>query len=87
METVGYLNIYASRPGTDPLPIQTDPALEYQRYRKKVLRRMLLADLPLLIPLLLILLLAVVSWEAAAFHSRTASPDTHPEQSWPPPFC
>ena len=63
VETVGYLNIYASRPGTDPLPIQTDPALEYQRYRKKVLRRMLLADLPLLIPLLLILLLAVVSWK------------------------
>ena len=63
VETVGYLNIYASRPGTDPLPIQTNPALEYQRYRKKVLRRMLLADLPLLIPLLLILLLAVVSWK------------------------
>lgn len=62
VETVGYLNIYASRPGTDPLPIQTDPALEYLRYRKKVLRRMLLADLPLLIPLLLILLLAIVSW-------------------------
>ena len=34
VETVGYLNIYASRPGTGPLPIQTDPALEYQRYRK-----------------------------------------------------
>ena len=61
VETVGYLNIYASRPGTDPLPIQTDPALEYQRDPKKVLRRMLLADLPLLIPQLLILLLAVVS--------------------------
>ena len=35
-----YWNIYASRPGSAPSPIQTDPELEYQRFRKKVLRRM-----------------------------------------------
>ena len=38
--TLDYRNIYVSRPGTRPDPIQTDPALEYQRFRKKALRRM-----------------------------------------------
>lgn len=45
VDTVDYLNIFASRPGTDPVPIQTDPELEYQRFRKKVLRRMALGGL------------------------------------------
>lgn len=42
VDTVDYLNIFASRPGMDPVPIQTDPELEYLRFRKKVLRRMAL---------------------------------------------
>lgn len=59
VQEVEYLNLYASRPGTSPSPIQTDPELEYQRFRKKVLRRMgigvavcLFALLPLLFDLL-----------------------------------
>lgn len=39
VHTQGYRNIYASTPGCAPLPIQTDPELEYQRFRKKVMRR------------------------------------------------
>lgn len=31
----GSLNVYASRPGTRPAPIQTDPEIEYERFRKK----------------------------------------------------
>lgn len=34
-----YCSIYGSKPGASPAPIQTDPALEYQRFREKVLRR------------------------------------------------
>ena len=39
VHTQGYRNVYASTPGCAPLPIQTDPELEYQRFRKKVVRR------------------------------------------------
>lgn len=57
VQTVGYLNLYASKPGTRPLPIQTDPALEFQRCRKKVLHRMFWGSFPLLL-LMAILVLA-----------------------------
>ncbi len=39
VEQMSYWNIYASAPDRDPAPIQTDPEVEYQRYRKKVGRR------------------------------------------------
>lgn len=38
-DELGYWNLYSSRPGFSPTPIQTDPELEYQRFRKKALRR------------------------------------------------
>ena len=47
-----YLNIYVSKPGASPLPIQTDPELEYQRFRKKALRSMVLSTLGVAILLL-----------------------------------
>lgn len=40
--SVGYtrsMNLYASAPGTQPVPLQTDSALEYERFRKLVLKR------------------------------------------------
>lgn len=40
--SVGYtrsMNLYASAPGTTPVPLQTDSALEYERFRKLVLKR------------------------------------------------
>ncbi len=40
LRKVGYWNLYASRPGTSPSPIQTDPETEYGRFRGKALRRM-----------------------------------------------
>lgn len=40
MQRVGYWNLYVSRPGFSPSPIQTDPETEYERFRGKVLRRM-----------------------------------------------
>lgn len=40
VETVSYGNLYVSRPGSSPAPIQTDPEIEYERFQKKVLRRM-----------------------------------------------
>lgn len=43
VHTQGYRNVYASTPGCAPLPIQTDPELEYQRFRKKVVRRIAMA--------------------------------------------
>lgn len=45
VERASYLNIYVSKPDAHPLPIQTDPELEYQRFRKKALRSMLLTTL------------------------------------------
>lgn len=39
-DRLGSWNIYVSRPGTDPAPIQTDPAAEYLRFREKALHRM-----------------------------------------------
>lgn len=45
VDRVSYLNIYVSKPDAHPLPIQTDPELEYQRFRKKALRSMLLSTL------------------------------------------
>ncbi|MDD5938932.1 MAG: DUF2812 domain-containing protein [Clostridiales bacterium] len=45
VQTIDYLNIYASKPGASPAPIQTDPEIEYQRFRKKVLRRMAISTL------------------------------------------
>ena len=61
VQTVDYLNLYASRPGTSPAPIQTDSELEYRRFRQKALRRMALGGViafvvtPLiLLPLLLL---------------------------------
>lgn len=36
---LGYWNLYESRPGFSPVPIQTDPELEYQRFRRKAVRR------------------------------------------------
>lgn len=45
----GYLRFFRSRPGEDPAPIQTDGALEYQRFRKKALRRMALSGVLLLL--------------------------------------
>lgn len=56
-ESLGYWNLFASKPGTRPAPIQTDRSLEYERYRKKVLRRMLLGAVP---SLLLALMVAVL---------------------------
>ena len=38
-DELGYWNLYESRSGFSPAPIQTDPELEYQRFRKKTLRR------------------------------------------------
>ncbi len=40
VEQLDYWDIYASQPNLHPAPIQTDPQLEYERYRKKVARRM-----------------------------------------------
>lgn len=40
LRRVGYWNLYVSRPGTSPSPIQTDPETEYERFRGKALRRM-----------------------------------------------
>ena len=40
LRQVGYWNLYVSRPGLSPSPIQTDPETEYERFRGKVLRRM-----------------------------------------------
>lgn len=40
LRRVDYWNLYVSRPGTSPSPIQTDPETEYARFRGKVLRRM-----------------------------------------------
>lgn len=40
--SVGYtrsMNIYASAPGAEPVPLQTDSTLEYERFRKLVLKR------------------------------------------------
>lgn len=61
VQTVDDLNLYASRPGTSPAPIQTDSELEYRRFRQKALRRMALGGViafvvtPLiLLPLLLL---------------------------------
>lgn len=45
-ESLGYWNLFVSKPGARPVPIQTDPELEYERYRKKVLRRMLMGAIP-----------------------------------------
>lgn len=59
-----YWNIYASRPGTAPSPIQTDPELEYQRFRKKVLRRMVLTCGFVLLGLLLAFLFV---WPSVTF--------------------
>lgn len=39
VEQLDYWDIYASQPGLRPAPIQTDPQLDYERYRKKVARR------------------------------------------------
>ena len=61
-----YWNIYASRPGTAPSPIQTDPELEYQRFRKKVLRRMALTCGFVLLGLLLAFLFV---WPSVTFVS------------------
>lgn len=40
-----YVRIFRSRPGEDPAPLHTDSALEYQKFFKKVLRRMVLAHI------------------------------------------
>jgi len=45
VEELGYWNVYASAPGRDPAPIQTDPETEYERYRQKVARRSWLSAL------------------------------------------
>lgn len=54
VHTMSYCHIYASTPGCDPLPIQTDPQLEYQRFRKKVVRRIALTSTLPFIPYLLL---------------------------------
>lgn len=51
-DELGYWNLYVSRPGLSPVPIQTDPELEYQRFRQKALRRMALNLIPLLLTVL-----------------------------------
>lgn len=43
IERMGYLNIYASKPRSHPRPIQTDPELEFKRFRTKALRHMLIS--------------------------------------------
>lgn len=45
VEELGYWNVYASAPGRACIPIQTDPAEEYERYRQKVARRSWLSAL------------------------------------------
>lgn len=51
VQAVNYGNLYASKPGTHPAPIQTDPELEYERFKKKVLRRMVWGTLAILLVL------------------------------------
>lgn len=56
VQSVGYLNFYAAKPGARPLPIQTDPELEYQRFQKKTARNVLFSAAYLAV------LLAVCVW-------------------------
>ena len=56
---VRYWNLYEAPAGT--APIQTDGALEYQRFRKKVLRRMALGAVMPAAAVLLLLLTAVLA--------------------------
>lgn len=52
------MNLYASAPGTEPVPLQTDSALEYERFRKLVLKRVRTSGIVYLvfIPLLLFII-------------------------------
>lgn len=54
-DELGYWNLYESLPGFSPAPIQTDPELEYQRFRKKVLRRSVISGIASVGGLLLLL--------------------------------
>ena len=56
VQSVGYLNFYAAKPDARPLPIQTDPELEYQRFQKKTARNVLFSAAYLAV------LLAVCVW-------------------------
>ena len=56
LQNVGYLNFYAAKPCAHPLPIQTDPELEFQRFRKKTVRNTLFSVAYLAV------LLAVCVW-------------------------
>ena len=67
-----YCTIYASKPGLSPAPIQTDPEIEYQRFKKKVLRRKWLEGLSSLGGFLLhLLLLAVMILIVLSVNSHT----------------
>ena len=66
---MSYWNIYEAPAGT--APIQTDSALEYQRFRKKALRRMAIGGAALgasvaVLFLMLGVLVALAGWEALA---------------------
>lgn len=58
-QQTAYRNIYEAPEGT--APIQTDSGLEYLRFRKKVLRRMVLGVVPLACCLVFVLLLSALA--------------------------
>ena len=49
LDAKAYVRIFRSRPGEDPAPLHTDSALEYQKFFKKVLRRMVLGHIWLIL--------------------------------------
>jgi len=69
VHTQGYCNIYASAPGASPLPIQTDSAVEYQRYRKKILRRIAIVT-----PIPFLPLIVYWIWMATTFKGLFSFP-------------
>lgn len=72
VERCRYWNIYVSRPGISPAPIQTDPSVEYNRFREKVLWRMAVgAGLVVLLLAVYASLLAAATWDWGSFFVHT----------------
>ena len=76
LRQLGYWNLYVSRPGVTPTPIQTDPKVEYERFREKVLHRMAIgAGLTVLVIAIFFSLIAgtTVDWGSLFFDSFAMS--------------
>lgn len=69
----GMMAVFASRPGTDPDPIQTDPALERANYRKAYLRAAVRGLVPLGILLVFYGILAAAGGGTGAMSSRLSA--------------